>query len=66
MTPTWVKSNRCDTNACTEVADLGGEVGLRNSDDPDGPVVPFSKETWANFLAAVRDGTASGEPFQLD
>ena len=51
----WVKSRRCDSNGCVEVALLDEEtVGVRNSQDPDGPVVTFTREQWLEALEEVR------------
>lgn len=54
--PTWVRSRHCDTNSCVEAADLGSEVAIRNSQNPNGPVVLFTKEEWRAFVGGVRDG----------
>lgn len=54
--PTWVKSRRCDTNACLEAADLGNVVAVRNSTQPGGPVVEFTKDEWKAFIGGVEDG----------
>ena len=54
--PTWVKSRRCDTNACTEVGDAGDRVYVRNSLDPDGPMISFTKEEWNLFLEDLHGG----------
>ena len=32
--PVWVKSSRCESTHCVEVADLGPAVGVRNSTVP--------------------------------
>ena len=49
------KSSHCDTygDACVEVA-VGAEVLVRDSKNPDGPVLTFSPEEWSAFLAGVR------------
>lgn len=40
-----------------EVALLAdGHVGLRNGNDPDGPVLIFTPGEWAAFSAGVQDG----------
>lgn len=46
----WVKSRRCDSNGCVEVMDREETVLMRNSQDPDGPVVEFTAEEWNEFL----------------
>jgi hypothetical protein len=34
----------------------GGEVAMRNSRDPGGPVLIFSRNEMAAFLAGAKDG----------
>lgn len=46
----------CDTNACVEVGHDGGDVLIRDSKDPEGPVLRFTDEEWTNFQGAVRAG----------
>jgi hypothetical protein len=56
--PYWVKSSLSFANGnCVEVADLpDGEVGVRNSRDPDGLVLQFTPDEWSAFLGGVRNG----------
>jgi Domain of unknown function (DUF397) len=54
--PTWRRSRRCDTGNCVEAAFLGGHVEVRDSKDPDGPVLRLSVDEWANFVAGVKAG----------
>jgi Domain of unknown function (DUF397) len=42
--------------ACVEVGFVTAEVLLRDSKDPDGPVLHFTPDEWNAFLAGVRDG----------
>jgi uncharacterized protein DUF397 len=51
----WVKSTRCDSSHCVEVADLGPTTGLRDSKDPEVHLA-FGVAGWSAFIAAVRDG----------
>ncbi|GGM66036.1 DUF397 domain-containing protein [Thermopolyspora flexuosa] len=55
----WRKSSRSnDVGACVEVAtNLPGIVAIRDSKDPDGPVLVLTRAEWPAFLASVRDGT---------
>jgi hypothetical protein len=40
-----------------EVADLPGRtIGLRNSRDPEGPVLRFTPDEWTAFLGGARNG----------
>ena len=54
----WRKSSYSSANggACVEVADsLPGVIAVRDSKDPDGPKLMFSRAVWLTFTAAVRD-----------
>ncbi|MEV0271658.1 DUF397 domain-containing protein [Hamadaea sp. NPDC050747] len=52
----WRRSARCGDSACVEVAVLDDEVLVRDSKDPQGPVLRFSRAEWLAFLAGVREG----------
>jgi hypothetical protein len=52
----WRKSSRSGTSNCVEVALHGALVLVRDSKDPLGPVLTFSKDEWDAFLAGVRRG----------
>jgi hypothetical protein len=56
--PYWVKSSLSFASGnCVEVAGLPGDgVGVRNSRDPDGPVLRFTPDEWSAFLGGVRNG----------
>jgi hypothetical protein len=51
----WVKSTRCDSSHCVEVADLGPVTGLRDSKDP-AVHLTFGPARWSAFVAAVGKG----------
>ena len=53
---TWRKSTRSNGSGnCVEVAtELAGEVGLRDSKDPSGPILTFSPTAWATFVRATQ------------
>ena len=42
--------------ACVEVGFVTAEVLLRDSKDPNGPVLRFTPHEWAAFIAGVKDG----------
>lgn len=53
----WFKSSLSESGNCTEVANLpDGTVGVRNSKNPDGPVLAFTPAEWHAFLSGVRNG----------
>lgn len=57
LTPRWRRSSRCaDSCDCVEVARIGDVVGVRDSTDPDGPVLTFTPTAWRAFIAAVARG----------
>ncbi|MGH3684744.1 MAG: DUF397 domain-containing protein [Pseudonocardiaceae bacterium] len=58
----WRKSSRSvggygDQTNCVEVAELPGRVAMRDSKDPAGPVLAFTRAGWLAFLSGVRIGT---------
>jgi Domain of unknown function (DUF397) len=52
----WRKSSRSQFNSCVEVCFAGDSVPLRNSRDPDGPVLVFTAPEWDAFVAGVKLG----------
>ena len=53
----WRKSSRSGSNggACVEVArNLPCGVAVRDSRNPDGPVLILSKDAWASFITRLR------------
>ncbi len=50
----WRKSSRCESNACVEVAAADEFIFMRNSTDPDGPQLRFTREEWAAFCASLQ------------
>ncbi|MDH6704137.1 hypothetical protein P3T27_000838 [Kitasatospora sp. MAA19] len=58
MTLDWFKSSYSSNGGqCIEVSDsMPGVVPVRDSKDPEGPVLAFSVDVWSSFIAAVRSG----------
>ncbi len=54
----WVKSSLSFSNGdCVEVANLpGGGIGVRDSKDPEGPVLRFTPGEWHAFIGGARNG----------
>lgn len=53
----WRKSSYSnnDGGICVEVADnLPGIVPVRDSKDPDGPVLIFTNDSWSTFIASLK------------
>jgi Domain of unknown function (DUF397) len=55
-TARWRKSSYSGNNGCVEVAVVGDRVAVRDSKDRGGPVLLFTSDEWAAFLAGARDG----------
>lgn len=49
----FLKSSYSGTDGCVEVSFTEGAVFLRNSRDPDGPVLRCSHDEWSSFLARI-------------
>ncbi len=55
---TWFKSSRSSAgDNCVEASFAqNGDVGVRDSKDPNGPTLEFTATEWSVFIAAVHDG----------
>ncbi|CAO5158234.1 hypothetical protein FAIPA1_10258 [Frankia sp. AiPs1] len=55
--PSWRHSSfsRGVDMTCVDVAFAPGEVSVRDSKDPDGPVLRFTPREWEVFLLGVRN-----------
>jgi hypothetical protein len=54
----WRRGDRGDdhSGACVEVAILDNGFAVRNSTDPDGPVLFFTPAEWEAFVGGAKDG----------
>ncbi len=53
----WRKARASAGNgACVEVAPVSGQIVVRDSKDPGGPVLSYSSEAFRSFLAAAKEG----------
>ena len=54
----WIKSSLSNgNNTCVETASVKqDEILVRNSRDPEGPVLAFTKAEWVAFIAGVKAG----------
>jgi hypothetical protein len=53
----WRKSGRSggDSGDCVEIAGLPGRIAVRDSKNPDGPVLVFGTADWRTFIAQVKN-----------
>jgi hypothetical protein len=57
----WRKSSASGADNCVEVAfDDDGNVRMRSSRLPTGPIVTYTSSEWAAFLLGVKDGEFDG------
>lgn len=54
----WRKSSRSGPNCdnCVEVACVGGAIAVRDSKNPTGPALVFTRDEWDAFLGGAKDG----------
>jgi hypothetical protein len=53
----WRKSSRSGGQGnCVEVADTLTAIGVRDSKDPEGPVLVFARLDWQEFVEGVKRG----------
>jgi len=54
---TWRKSTRSGGQGnCVEVAETPTAIGVRDSKDPAGPILVFTRTEWQAFVAGVKTG----------
>ncbi len=55
----WRKSSYSGNNggACVEAADVPAAVLVRDSKDPQGPVLAFGARDWQRFADRIKSGT---------
>jgi len=53
----WIKSSRSAANGhCVEIAVAPAAIAVRDSKDPDGPVLRFPRHQWSDFIRRLRAG----------
>jgi hypothetical protein len=58
----WRKAQRSTANGqCVEIASADGRVAIRDSKDPDGPILVYTRAEFSAFL----EGAGNGEFDQL-
>jgi hypothetical protein len=59
--PAWRKAALSVANgACVEVANVGAMVAMRDSKDPGGPVLVYTRAEWLAFLDGAKKGEFDG------
>jgi Domain of unknown function (DUF397) len=58
----WRKSSHSEAGNCVEVAYSADSVFVRDSKDPTGPVLCFSRLEWAALVSVMKLGNASRRP----
>lgn len=53
--PAWRKSSASGVKGCVEIA-VETTILVRDSKDPDGPVLKYTAEEWRAFLKGAKDG----------
>jgi predicted secreted Zn-dependent protease len=53
---TWQVARSCNGGACVRVAHNGNAILIGDSKNPDGPVLPFTRDEWKAFVEGVRQG----------
>lgn len=54
---TWVKAQYSGSNGqCVEIASAAGRVAIRDSKDPDGPILLYTTGEFKAFLHGARSG----------
>ncbi len=56
----WRKSSRSQSGNCVETRVAGDRREIRDSKDPDGPVLSFSREAFAELLDDLKAGKFAG------
>jgi Domain of unknown function (DUF397) len=52
----WRRSSHCHTDQCVEVSSSDHGVKIRDTKEPDGPVLNFTVQEWRAFIQGAKDG----------
>jgi Domain of unknown function (DUF397) len=52
----WRRARLGRAGSRVEVAFVDDLIGVRNGDDPDGPILVFTRAEWEAFVAGAKDG----------
>ena len=54
---TWRKSTRSNGSGdCVEIAELTNMIAVRDSKNPAGPLLRFTRAEWRAFIGGAKDG----------
>ena len=57
----WLKAQASTHNgACVEIASASGKIAIRDSKDPDGPILVYTHAEFKAFLDGARNGEFDG------
>lgn len=54
--PSWVKSTRCTSGTCVEVAKVADQYLIRDSKRPEVTPLAFTEAEWTAFVEGVNAG----------
>ncbi len=52
----WQKASNCADHTCVEARDHDDHIDLRDSKDPDGPVLAITRADFSAFVIGVKNG----------
>ena len=52
----WQRAEGDSSDSAVEVAFVDDLIGMRNSGEPEGPVLVFTQAEWDAFVAGAQDG----------
>ena len=53
----WLKAHSSSANgACIEIASATGNIAIRDSKDPNGPILVYTQSEFSAFLEGARKG----------
>jgi hypothetical protein len=54
--PAWRKASFCASGECVEVTQRNGMIVLRDSKQPNGSVISYTREEWLSFVLGIKAG----------
>jgi Domain of unknown function (DUF397) len=49
-------SHSVGNGACVEIAQVNGQIAIRDSKDPEGPILNYSVRAFRSFLGVTKNG----------